>query len=88
MNVSSYVVSTCDPWAVWYTSGVRRDWNQTFGDNMDEITLTLSEKDINILLNALSYQHWNDRELTNSEQNYIDGFYQALESLVEVTSAS
>ena len=55
---------------------------------MDEITLTLSENDINILLNALSYQHWNDRELTNSEQDYIDGFYQALESLVEVTSAS
>lgn len=53
---------------------------------MSKIEITISERDINLILNAISYQHWNDRELTSEDKDYLDEFYQALESLVSVES--
>lgn len=53
---------------------------------MSKIEITINERDINLILNAISYQHWNDRELTSEDKDYLDGFYQALESLVSVES--
>jgi hypothetical protein len=35
--------------------------------------------DIEIILNALSYTHWNDRELTEEDRDYMDGLYQSIE---------
>lgn len=37
-------------------------------------------KDMEIILNALSYVHWNDKSLTVDERNYIDGLYQSLDN--------
>lgn len=53
---------------------------------MSKIEITIDERDINLILNAISYQHWNDRELTSEDKDYLDGFYQALENLVSVES--
>jgi hypothetical protein len=53
---------------------------------MSTIEITISERDIDLILSAISYQHWNDRELSNEDRDYLDGFYQALESLVSVES--
>lgn len=46
--------------------------------------ITISERDINLILNALSYQHWNDRELCEEDRDDVDGLFQVLEQLVEV----
>jgi hypothetical protein len=40
---------------------------------------SFDERDMEIILNALSYIHWNDRDLTEDDRNYIDGLYQSLE---------
>jgi len=40
---------------------------------------SFDSKDIEIILNALSYTHWNDRELTEEDRNYIDNLYESLE---------
>ena len=53
---------------------------------MNEIEVRISERDINLILSAISYQHWNDRELSSDDRNYLDSFYQALENLVSVES--
>ena len=37
-------------------------------------------RDIEIILNALSYAHWNDRELTEEDRNYMDSLYQSLDN--------
>jgi hypothetical protein len=37
-------------------------------------------KDMEIILNALSYVHWNDKSLNVDERNYIDGLYQSLDN--------
>ena len=42
-------------------------------------TFTFDVKDIEIIINALSYVHWNDSDLTQEERNYIDGLCQSLE---------
>lgn len=55
-------------------------------ETMNEIEVRISERDINLILNAISYQHWNDRELSSDDRNYLDSFYQALENLVSVES--
>lgn len=55
-------------------------------EHMSKIEITITERDINLILNAISYQHWNDRELTSEDKDYLDGFYQTLESLVSVES--
>ena len=39
-----------------------------------------TSKDMEIILNALSYVHWNDRSLNEDERNYIDGLYQSLDN--------
>lgn len=45
-----------------------------------------SSKDIDIILNALSFSHWNDHSLSQSEKDYIDGLYQSIDnSCVEST---
>ena len=36
--------------------------------------------DMDIILNALSYVHWNDGGLTQKERDYIDGLYQSLDN--------
>lgn len=36
--------------------------------------------DMELILNALSYSHWNDRSLTQDERDYIDGLYQSLDN--------
>lgn len=37
-------------------------------------------KDMEIILDALSYVHWNDKSLSESDRNYIDGLYQSLDN--------
>lgn len=37
-------------------------------------------KDMEIILNALSYVHWNDKSLSEDERNYIDSLYQSLDN--------
>lgn len=37
-------------------------------------------RDIEIILSALSYTHWNNKDLTEEERDYIDGLYQSLEN--------
>lgn len=39
-----------------------------------------SPKDMEIILDALSYVHWNDRGLTQTDRDYIDGLYQSLDN--------
>jgi len=39
-----------------------------------------SVKDMEIILDALSYAHWNDKALSTSDRDYIDGLYQSLEN--------
>ena len=39
-----------------------------------------STKDMEIILDALSYAHWNDKSLSQSDRNYIDGLYQSLDN--------
>lgn len=51
-----------------------------------EHEIVISERDINLILDALSYQHWNDRELCEEDRNRADGLFQVLEQLVEVTA--
>jgi len=36
--------------------------------------------DMELILNALSYVHWNDKCLSQKERDYIDGLYQSLEN--------
>lgn len=38
--------------------------------------------DMEYILNALSYAHWNDRGLSEHDKNYIDSLYQSLETPV------
>lgn len=53
---------------------------------MSNIEMSLSERDVDLILSAISYQHWNDRELTSEDKSYLEGFYQALENLIVVES--
>ena len=39
-----------------------------------------NEKDMDIILDALSYVHWNDRGLSQSDRNYIDILYKNLDN--------
>jgi hypothetical protein len=39
-----------------------------------------STKDMEIILDALSYAHWNDKSLSESDRDYIDGLYQSLDN--------
>ena len=39
-----------------------------------------STKDMEIILDALSYVHWNDKSLSKSDRDYIDGLYQSLDN--------
>lgn len=43
-------------------------------------TYKFNSVDMEIILNALSYAHWNDRTLTQNERDYIDGLYQSLDN--------
>jgi len=43
-------------------------------------TYSFDARDIEIILDSLSYSHWNDRNLTEEDRNYIDGLYQSLEN--------
>lgn len=36
-------------------------------------------KDLEIILDALSYVHWNDKSLSVSDRDYIDGLYESLD---------
>lgn len=37
-------------------------------------------KDMEIILDALSYAHWHDASLTQSDRDYIDNLYQSLDN--------
>lgn len=37
-------------------------------------------RDMEIILDALSYVHWNDKSLSMSDRDYIDGLYQSLDN--------
>lgn len=39
-----------------------------------------SSRDMNIILNALSFTHWNDKNLSDEDRTYMDGLYQSLEN--------
>lgn len=43
-------------------------------------TFKFNVRDMEIILDALSYVHWNDRSLSQSDKDYIDGLYESLES--------
>lgn len=47
-----------------------------------------SVRDMEIILDALSYAHWNDRSLVESDRDYIDGLYQSLENSYAGTKVS
>lgn len=48
--------------------------------NNDDKTYTISSIDMMIILGALEYQHWNDRELTEEERDRIDGLFQSFDN--------
>lgn len=37
-------------------------------------------RDMELILDALSYVHWNDKSLSKSDRDYIDGLYQSLDN--------
>lgn len=41
-------------------------------------TFKFNTKDMEIILDALSYANWNDRSLSQSDRDYIDGLYESL----------
>lgn len=43
-------------------------------------TFKFTTKDMEIILDALSYAHWHDASLTQSDRDYIDGLYQSLDN--------
>jgi hypothetical protein len=43
--------------------------------------LCITDEDMTIILNSLSYAHWNDREMSEKDRDYLDGLYQSLENL-------
>ena len=63
------------------------------GDNVtmkydDEYnSFRFTPKDMEIILEALSYVHQHDRSLSQSDRDYLDGIYQSLEN-ARVTYAS
>lgn len=42
--------------------------------------LSIDPKNISILLDAISYSSWNNRQLSSDDKNYIDELYKTLES--------
>lgn len=45
---------------------------------------TFSVKDMEIILDALSYVHWNDRSISESDRNYISNLYESLDNSGQV----
>lgn len=43
-------------------------------------TYKFNTVDMELILNALSYAHWNDKSLTQTERDYMDGLFQRLEN--------
>lgn len=43
-------------------------------------TYKFNSKDMEIILDALSYAHWNDKSLSNSDRDYIHDLYQSLDN--------
>lgn len=37
-------------------------------------------RDMEIILDALSYVNWNDRSLSQKDRDYIDGLYESLDN--------
>lgn len=37
-------------------------------------------KDMELILDALSYVHWNDKSLSKPDRDYIHGLYQSLDN--------
>lgn len=53
---------------------------------MSKITPRFSVDQIILIINALSYQQWNDRELTGEDIEQINRIFESLESIVSVKS--
>lgn len=51
-------------------------------------TFKFNVRDMEIILDALSYVHWNDKSLNQSDRDYIDGLYESLENSGVVKSVS
>jgi hypothetical protein len=47
-----------------------------------------NSKDMEIILDALSYVHWNDKSISQSDRDYIDGLYESLDNAGVVSSSS
>lgn len=43
-------------------------------------TYKFSTRDMEFILDALSYVHWNNKSLSKSDRDYIDGLYQSLDN--------
>lgn len=43
-------------------------------------TFKFNVRDMETILDALSYAHWNDKSLSQSDRDYIDGLYESLEN--------
>ena len=49
-------------------------------------TFTFSQKDMEIILDALSFTHSHDTSLSQYDRDYIDGLYQSLDNSGSVKS--
>ena len=50
-------------------------------DDPEYNSFKFSPKDMEIILDALSYVHWNDKSISQSDRDYIDGLYQSLDNI-------
>lgn len=55
-------------------------------ESMSKITTRFTIDQIILIINALSYQQWNDRELTSEDIEEINGIFENLEKIVSVES--
>ena len=46
-----------------------------------KVTLTLSENDLEMILNALSYEHHNNPHLTQEYRDALEALYEGLDNL-------
>lgn len=48
--------------------------------NAERNSFCFDARDMEIILDALSYVNWNDRSLSQNDRDYIDGLYESLDN--------
>lgn len=51
----------------------------------DKGVYSFGSNEMSIILDSLSYVHWNDKSLSESERNYIDSLFESLENHEVIT---